>query len=68
MKAKIEGFIVTDYTPRFEEARSYLADLQSKGKIHYEYTVLEPKDGKRGLERCTEALEVIFTGTNFGKT
>ena len=68
MKAKIEGFIVLDYARRYPEARAYLADLKSKGKIKYEYMVLRPEEGKSGLERCVEGLEVVFGGRNFGKT
>ena len=68
MKAKIEGFIALDYAKRFPEARAYLADLQSKGKINDEYMVLEPKEGRNGLERFTEALESMFAGKNYGKT
>lgn len=68
MKAKIEGFIALDYAARYDEARAYLADLQSKGSVNYEYTVLEAKQGGKGLDRCTEALELLFSGKNFGKT
>lgn len=68
MKARIEGFIALDYAPRYPEARAYLADLKSKGKLQYEYTVLEPKAGESGLGRCVEALGVLFDGKNYGKT
>jgi len=68
MRGRMEGFIAFDYAKRYPEARAYLADMKRKGKINYEYTVLEPKVGGRGLERCTEALEVLYSGKNYGKT
>jgi len=68
MKARMQGFIALDYASRYPEARSYLADQQDRGNIKYEYTVLTPRPGRSGLERCTEGLEVLFLGKNLGKT
>jgi NADPH-dependent curcumin reductase CurA len=68
MKSEIKGFIAFDYASRYNEARAYLADLKSKGKIEYEYHVLEPRKGESGLGRCVEALEGVFEGRNIGKT
>ena len=68
MKAKIEGFIALDYASRFAEGRAYLTDLKSKGKLQYDYMVLEPKAGESGLGRCVEALGLLFDGKNYGKT
>jgi len=68
MRAKIEGLIVLDYADRFDEARTYLAELRAKGKLQYEYHLVLPQKDKSGLERCTEALEDVFAGKNRGKT
>lgn len=68
MKSEIKGFIALDYTSRYPEAQAYLADLKSKGKVSYEYHILEPKAGESGLGRCVEALEGVFEGRNIGKT
>lgn len=68
MKLRVEGFIALDYASRYPEGRVYLADLVSKGLMKYDYTVLGPKQGdKDGLGRCTEGLELMFAGKNYGK-
>jgi NADPH-dependent curcumin reductase CurA len=61
MKLTVQGFIILDYASRFAEGRAYLADLRSKGKIDYAYSVTE------GLENCVKALEEVFEGKNYGK-
>jgi len=61
MKLTLQGFIILDYAPRFAEGRAYLADLRSKGKIDYAYSVTE------GLENCAKALDDVFKGKNYGK-
>jgi NADPH-dependent curcumin reductase CurA len=68
MKSEIKGFIAFEYASRYPEAQAYLADLNSKGKISYEYHILEPNAGENGLGRCVEALEGMFDGKNMGKT
>lgn len=69
MKAQIKGFIAMDYSARYAEARTYLADLQSKGKMPYEYTFLQPKQGDaNGLGRCVEGMDIVSSGKNTGKT
>jgi NADPH-dependent curcumin reductase CurA len=68
MKSEIKGFIALDYASRYPEARAYLADLKSKGKVQYEYHILAPREGESGLGRCIEALEGVFEGRNMGKT
>jgi NADPH-dependent curcumin reductase CurA len=54
MKLTVQGFIILDYASRFAEGRAYLADLRSKGKIDYAYSI------KDGLENCVKALEEVF--------
>jgi NADPH-dependent curcumin reductase CurA len=61
MKLTVQGFIILDYASRFAEGRAYLADLRSKGKIDYAYSITE------GLENCVKALEEVFEGKNYGK-
>lgn len=61
MKLTIQGFIILDYANRFAEGRAYLADLRSKGKIDYAYSITD------GIENCVKALEEVFAGKNYGK-
>ncbi|ORX40844.1 hypothetical protein BD324DRAFT_612273 [Kockovaella imperatae] len=69
MKAKIQGFIVMEHAHRFAEAGAYLAKLAKEGKMKYDYTILEPKDGEQnGLSRCVEGMELVSSGNNVGKT
>lgn len=67
-KAKMEGFIILDYAPRYAEGRTYLSDLHASGKLKYDYTILSPAPGENGLGRCVEALHKVFKGENRGKT
>lgn len=65
----MQGFIVFEYATRYPEARAYLSDLKARGKIVYDYHVVEPSQGeKNGLKKCVPALEDVFAGRNFGKT
>lgn len=69
MKLRIQGFIAMDYTARYPEAQTYLADLVSRDKLKYDYTILEPKEGEQdGLGRCVEGMDVVSGGGNVGKT
>jgi NADPH-dependent curcumin reductase CurA len=57
-----EGFIVLDYGHRFLEAQMELAGLVLSGALaHREHLVA-------GLERAPEALNMLFSGANTGKT
>ena len=67
-KAKMEGFIILDYAPRYAEGRTYLSDLHASGKLEYDYTILSPLSGENGLGRCVAALHKVFKGENTGKT
>lgn len=65
----MRGFIVFDYATRYGEGRAYLGDMVQRGKIKYEYHVLQPEKGEEdGLGKCVGALEDVFTGRNYGKT
>lgn len=56
-----EGFIVSDFADRFDEATSELARWVSDGKVILQEDVVD------GLERAPEALERLLSGKNRGK-
>jgi NADPH-dependent curcumin reductase len=60
-RARMEGFIVTDYAPRFGEAIATLAQWQRDGSL------IHREDVAYGLENAPRTLMRIFTGENFGK-
>jgi len=60
-RAKIEGFVVSDYTARFPEALRELGKWISEGHIIRKYHIVE------GLESAPKALPLLFTGGNTGK-
>ena len=59
-QAEMTGFYVFNFSNRFEEAHSRLADLVASGALKYAEDVLE------GIERAPEALIRVLTGANFG--
>ena len=60
-RARMEGFIVLDYAPRFGEAIAYLAPRLAAGDIVSRETVME------GFENLPRALMALFSGDNIGK-
>ena len=60
-RARMEGFIVTDFADRFEEARAHLLAWVTDGLLKQQSDVLE------GLERAPEGLRRLFAGANLGK-
>ena len=60
-RARMEGFIVLDYAPRFDEAIAYLAPRLAAGDIVSRETVME------GFENLPNALMALFSGDNIGK-
>lgn len=60
-RARMEGFIITDYAARFPEAVAKLAEWAMAGKLKYRVEVVE------GLEHAPDALNKLFDGTNTGK-
>ncbi len=60
-RALLQGFIVTDYAPRFGEGIKALAGWVKEGKIKYEDTVTE------GFENIPRAFLGLFKGENTGK-
>jgi hypothetical protein len=60
-RARMEGFIVLDYAPRFGEAVAFLAQHLAKGDLKSRETVME------GFEHMPDALMALFSGDNIGK-
>jgi NADPH-dependent curcumin reductase len=61
-RARMEGFIVLDYMSRSAEAQLELATMVLNGTLrHQEHLVL-------GLENAPDALNLLFSGGNHGKT
>lgn len=60
-RGRMEGFIVTDFSPRFGEAMRDLGAWLAAGKIVNRVDVVE------GLENAPSALRGLFTGANLGK-
>jgi NADPH2:quinone reductase len=60
-RAKAEGFLVTDYAPRFGEGLRQLAAWFREGKLKYTETVEE------GLENAPRAFIGMLQGKNLGK-
>ncbi len=60
-RARMEGFLVLDYAPRFMEGIMTLGGLIGQGKLKHKTTVLD------GLDKTPEALQRLFTGDHDGK-
>ena len=60
-RARVQGFVVTDYAARFTEARHWLSAQALSGRLRQHLHVLE------GFERCPEGLAMLFRGGNTGK-
>jgi len=59
--ARMQGFIITDYAPRFSEGATQLAQWLADGKLKYAETIVE------GFENTPQAFIGLFTGNNLGK-
>ena len=60
-RARMEGFIVTDYYRRFEEAQKQLRDWVIEGRIRQKEQLFH------GLEMAPDIFMNLFTGKIFGK-
>ncbi|HEY7179918.1 MAG TPA: NADP-dependent oxidoreductase [Blastocatellia bacterium] len=60
-RAKMQGFIVTDYLPRAQEAIPELIKWHMEGKLKYRVDVVE------GLKEAPRAVNKLFEGSNQGK-
>ncbi len=60
-RARLQGFLVTDYTHRTKEAIVDLSEWYQEGKLKYRVDVVE------GLQNAPRAVNKLFEGTNQGK-
>ena len=60
-RGRMEGFIVLDFFGRLGEAQGALGGWLAEGKLKSSEHLVE------GLERCPDALNLLFTGGNTGK-
>jgi NADPH-dependent curcumin reductase CurA len=60
-RARMEGMVVFDYAPRYQEGIAQLAEWLKDGSIKSRSDVVE------GLENFPAALLMLFEGKNFGK-
>ena len=60
-RAKIEGFLVSDYMARANEAVPQLVGWMQSGKLKFKVDVAE------GLKSAPHAINKLFEGTNTGK-
>jgi NADPH-dependent curcumin reductase len=59
--AKMQGFIITDYAPRYAEAREKLGEWLGAGKLKRKFYIQD------GLQKAPEHLQELFAGRNMGK-
>jgi NADPH-dependent curcumin reductase CurA len=60
-RARMQGFLCTDYMPRAEEAFTQMIGWLMQGKLKYRVDVVQ------GLENAPRALQKLFDGSNAGK-
>lgn len=60
-RARMEGFVVFDYAPRYREGVMEIAGWIGMGRMKVREDIVE------GLETFPETLNRLFTGENFGK-
>jgi NADPH-dependent curcumin reductase CurA len=60
-RGRVQGFIVTDFAPRFLEAAAKIVPWLMSGKLKYRLDMVE------GLRNAPAALNKLFDGANEGK-
>jgi len=60
-RARVQGFIVTDFASRFGEATVQIVQWIQQGKLKYRIDMVE------GLRQAPSALNRLFDGANMGK-
>jgi NADPH-dependent curcumin reductase CurA len=60
-RAKVEGLLVQDYSPRFRQGSTQLAEWVATGKLKHRESIVE------GLEQAPDAFLGLFSGDNIGK-
>jgi hypothetical protein len=61
-RGRMEGFIILDFADRFAEAQMALAGMVLDGSLHHQEHLVA------GLEHAPDALNMLFSGANHGKT
>jgi NADPH-dependent curcumin reductase CurA len=60
-RARIEGFLISDYFPKFPQALDDMVQWVKDGQIKYRVDIVD------GIENAPAALNRIFSGANIGK-
>ena len=60
-RSLMQGFLVSDYEDRYDEARADLLRWSEEGRLVQQYDVVE------GLEKAPTTLNRLFKGANLGK-
>ena len=60
-RLRVEGFLIIDYMNRYMEAATQLGKWKMFGKLKDRETIVE------GLEKASDAINMLFTGGNIGK-
>lgn len=60
-RACMQGFVIFDHAPRFDEARKALTGWIKTGQIRYREDVLD------GIEHAPDAIAGLYRGENLGK-
>lgn len=60
-RARIEGFLVLDYAPRYGEAVTALEDWVASGQLKYREDILD------GIDHAPDAIAGLYRGDNMGK-
>jgi NADPH-dependent curcumin reductase CurA len=60
-RARMQGFVIFDYAPRYEEAVARLAQWIRDGRLRYSEDILE------GIEHAPGAIAGLYRGENTGK-
>ena len=60
-RARMEGFLVTDYAPRFREGLTQMAQWLREGKLQYREQI------EHGIENTAGAFIAMMKGANTGK-
>jgi NADPH-dependent curcumin reductase CurA len=60
-RAIMQGFLTTDFAPRYEEAIAALAGWIREGKLRYREDILE------GIEAAPASIAMLYAGENRGK-
>ena len=60
-RARIQGFLIFDYAPRFAEGLAALTEWVRTGLIHYREEILD------GIEHAPGSIASLSRGENLGK-